>query len=36
MNGVISNFKDEELAIGHAIKSYADELQAYKTWAVNF
>jgi hypothetical protein len=36
MNGAISSFKQEELAISHAIKSYTEELQAYKTWAVNF
>ncbi len=36
INGAISSFKNEELTISRAIKSYAEELQAYKTWAINF
>jgi hypothetical protein len=36
MNTAISSFKDEELMVSHAIKSYAEELQEYKTWAINF
>jgi len=36
MNTAINSFKDEELMVSHAIKSYTEELKEYKTWAINF
>jgi len=36
MDSAVSNLKQEELTVSHAIKHYAEELKAYQNWAVSF
>jgi hypothetical protein len=36
MDNAVSNLKNEELMVSHAIKHYAEELKAYQKWAVSF
>ena len=36
MDSAVSNLKNEELMVSHAIKHYAEELKAYQKWAVSF
>ena len=36
MDSAVSNLKQEELTVSHAIKHYAEELKAYQNWAISF
>ena len=36
MDSAVSNLKQEELTVSHAIKHYAEELKAYRNWAMSF
>jgi len=36
MDNAVSNLKNEELIVSHAIKDYTEDLKAYRQWAVSF
>lgn len=36
MDNAVSDLKNEELIVSHAIKDYTEDLKAYRQWAVSF